>query len=477
MRWQWDGRDRWKLFEIEQAGRARVRRRSIPDHVLLLDVNYTNNSATLAPRARRRPRASGRWRGWSGCRTTCSPTGSSSDGRARLTARSGRASGASTARRWCSSGCSRVTLLVALPLSYRAARDDRGAPRTQPGRGRRRPRAANYDWWQEFSAQASGLGTTFVPSIIGFGAVLDNLSGLLDNQPLAATIAGVTAAWLVLWSFLTGGIIDRFARARPTRVARLLRRLRHALLALAPARRRRAGWSTRFLFALRARAGSSTRLYPWLTRDLTVERTAFAIRLGGYLRLRRAAGRRATSSSTTRASGSSSRTGAARSARCWPAARFVRRHAGTVAAFMLLNALLSCCSSRSTRWSAPGAPGSGLSMWLVLALGELYILGRHYLKLLFYASETAFFQGALAHAAYTAAPARGVAGFAGGRERSRNADRIGNPERRPITWHALAHLQERAHPDRRRRAGQCRSAAAAARARRLQPDREHERSA
>ena len=44
-------------------------------------------------------------------------------------------------------------------------------------------------------------------------------------------------------------------------------------------------------------------------------------------------------------------------------------------------------------------------MWLVLGLGELYILGRHYLKLLFYASETAFFQGALAHAAYTAAPA------------------------------------------------------------------------
>ena len=39
----------------------------------------------------------------------------------------------------------------------------------------------NYDWWQEFPSQATGLGTTFVPSIIGFGAVLDNLSGFLDN--------------------------------------------------------------------------------------------------------------------------------------------------------------------------------------------------------------------------------------------------------------------------------------------------------
>ena len=45
-----------------------------------------------------------------------------------------------------------------------------------------------------------------------------------------------------------------------------------------------------------------------------------------------------------------------------------------------------------------------MSLWVALGLGELYILGRHYLKLLFYASETVFFQGALAHAAYTAAP-------------------------------------------------------------------------
>jgi hypothetical protein len=44
-------------------------------------------------------------------------------------------------------------------------------------------------------------------------------------------------------------------------------------------------------------------------------------------------------------------------------------------------------------------------MLAVLAFGEVYILARHYLKLVFYASQTAFFQNALAHAAYTAAPA------------------------------------------------------------------------
>ena len=44
-------------------------------------------------------------------------------------------------------------------------------------------------------------------------------------------------------------------------------------------------------------------------------------------------------------------------------------------------------------------------MWATLLIGQLYIIGRHYLKLLFYASEVAFFQSAMAHAGYTAAPA------------------------------------------------------------------------
>ena len=45
---------------------------------------------------------------------------------------------------------------------------------------------------------------------------------------------------------------------------------------------------------------------------------------------------------------------------------------------------------------APGAP-AGLAIWLAFVLGQLYILLRHYVKLLFYASQTAYFQSALAH--------------------------------------------------------------------------------
>jgi len=49
-RWRWDGRERWKAFEIDKPVRAAFVQID-PDRVLLLDVNYTNNSATLRPRA------------------------------------------------------------------------------------------------------------------------------------------------------------------------------------------------------------------------------------------------------------------------------------------------------------------------------------------------------------------------------------------------------------------------------------------
>jgi hypothetical protein len=47
---QWDGRDRRVIYTYERTARA-ISVEVDPDRVLLLDVNYTNNSATLEPRA------------------------------------------------------------------------------------------------------------------------------------------------------------------------------------------------------------------------------------------------------------------------------------------------------------------------------------------------------------------------------------------------------------------------------------------
>jgi hypothetical protein len=302
---------------------------------------------------------------------------------------------------WVVAGMFTVTLLVALPLSIALG----GMIEAHLGPSLTAETLAagvDHGWWQEFSAQAAGLAQTFAPSIIGFGAVLDNLSGLFDNLPLAATITGATVAWLVIWSFLSGGVLDRFARNRPTRSAGFFaacgihfwRFVRLGVL----------GW---FVFAFLFQVLHPLLFedaYARLTRDATAERTAFAIRAAGYAifgavlvfcamlfdfaRVRIVVEDRRSALAALVAS-----------------VRFVRRHFGRVAALYLLNGAAFALLLAVYAIAAPGAPRSGLHMLAVLVIGELYILARHYLKLLFYASQTALFQGELAHAEYTAAPA------------------------------------------------------------------------
>ena len=291
-----------------------------------------------------------------------------------------------------------LTLLVALPMSLAL----RGMIATQLGDslyGVALASGANYDWWQEFSAQATGLGTTFAPSILGFGAVLDNISGILDNRAMAATIAGATAAWLFLWSFLSGGVLDRYARMRPTRApgffaacgTHVWRFARLGVLA----------WLVYWALFTVVHPYLFDTFYPWATRNVTAERTAFAIRallyflfgtllilfnvIFDYARIRIVVEDRRSAIGALVAG-----------------ARFVRRHPATLRLY-LLNGLCFVLLALLYGLVVPGAR-SGATIWLALIVGQIYIVLRHYVKLLFYASETAFFQKALAHAAYTAAP-------------------------------------------------------------------------
>ena len=50
VRESWDGKGRWQPFMYEKPTRA-VSVQVDPERVLLLDVNYTNNSITLRPQA------------------------------------------------------------------------------------------------------------------------------------------------------------------------------------------------------------------------------------------------------------------------------------------------------------------------------------------------------------------------------------------------------------------------------------------
>ena len=260
----------------------------------------------------------------------------------------------------------------------------------------------NYDWWQEFRSQAQGVGTTFAPSIIGFAAVLDNVSSILDGEAEVAPVTGVLALYLVAWTFVSGGIIDRFARQRPTRAHGFFSAcgvyfFRFLRLGIA------AGLLYAFLFGT-LHPWLFDEVYPALTRDVDVERTAFSWRVALYLafgavlvtvnelldyaKIRAVVEDRRSMLLALLAS-----------------ARFVFRNAGRVFGLYTLNSLTFLVLIGLWALVAPGAWGSGVSLWFGFLLAQLYLTARLFLKLHFIAAQTALFQGSLAHASYTAAPA------------------------------------------------------------------------
>jgi len=297
-----------------------------------------------------------------------------------------------------------VTLAAALPLALTL----RGAIEAHLGRSLVADAAADavdYDWWQEFSSSAAGPGTlagTFSPSIIGFGATLDNVSSVLEAEPESVPVAAALAAYLLAWTFLSGGIVDRYARQRPTRAHGFFaasgvffwRFLRLSLVA---------GTAYWLLFAY-VHMWLFDDLDDWLTRDLAVERVAFFWRVAlyavfgaalvvvniasDYARIRMVVEDRRSAIGALSA-----------------AVGFLGRHPGRACGLYALNGLVFVGLLAAWAFAAPGAGGAGLSMWLGFAGTQLYLLARLLLKLQFMASQTALFQRSLAHAAYTAAPA------------------------------------------------------------------------
>ena len=293
-----------------------------------------------------------------------------------------------------------ATFLIALPLGLTL----RGMIAQHLGASLAAERAANgvnNEWWREFQDQAAGVGTTFTPTILGFGAVLDNISALLDNRSHAAAIAGAGAAYVLFWIFIVGGIIDRYARNRPVRShgffsasgVFFFRFLRLAVFAWI-------GYGVLFGYVHSWLFGW---LYPWVTRDLAVERNAFAVRvllylvfgllllatnmLFDYAKIRAVVEDRRSMIGALVAGG-----------------RFIARHHAGTSALYLLNGTLFVLVLAIYAAVVPRAGGLGWPMWLGLAVGQLYLLARLWVKLVFYASQTSFFQSQLAHAEYTAAP-------------------------------------------------------------------------
>ncbi len=293
-----------------------------------------------------------------------------------------------------------VTLLISVPLvltMQSAIASDLGdsaiADRVADG--------TSYDWWQEYAERADGLAATFRPTIIGFAAPLDNLSTLLDHGSRQVGLLGAIAAYITLWTFLVGGILDRYARRRATRPegffpacgVHFVRFLRLAIIA---------GLAYYILFGY-VHGWLLDDLYGALTLDTTVERTGFLIRLALYLvfgallvsvnlildyaKIRVVVEDRR------------SMVGA-----CLAGWRFVKRRPIATAGLYLLNGLVFVILLALYGLLAPSATGGALAAWGAILVGQVYIVARLAAKLQFYASQTAYFQQELAHAQYTASP-------------------------------------------------------------------------
>jgi len=292
-----------------------------------------------------------------------------------------------------------VTLLVSLPLAAVL----RGMLAQHLGQSLAADTAAsgvNYEWMQEFGEQASGLGVTFKPTIIGFAAVLDNLSAFMDRTSRPAAIVGVAAVYVLAWIFLAGGIIDRYARNRPTRTHGFFAAsgvFFFRFLRLAAAQAVVYG----FLFGL-LHPWLFDRLYPRMIHDVAVERTAFFVRLALYVvfGVLVAAAAMIFDYAKVRAVVEDRRSMIGAIA---ASVGFIRRNSGAAVGLFAANFLLFAAVVALYAVVAPGA-GGGWRMWAGFAIGQLYIIGRLWVKLVFWAGETSLFQSRLAHAGYTSSP-------------------------------------------------------------------------
>ena len=293
-----------------------------------------------------------------------------------------------------------LTLLVSVPMAAAM----RGMLAQHLGASLAAETAAsgvNYDWMQEFSDQAAGLGVTFKPTILGFGAVLDNLSAFIDNTIRPVVIVAAATVYIVLWLFVAGGIIDRYARDRPTRTVGFFASsgvFFFRFLRLAAVQ-----WIVYALLFGSLHPLLFGRLYPEIVREISVERTAFAVRVALYLvfgllvatctsifdyaKVRAVVeDRRSMIGATTEAIG------------------FIGRNPGDAATLFLANFALFAAVVGLYALAAPGAGRTGASMWVGFAVGQAYVIARLWVKLVFWASETALFQSRLAHAGYVNRP-------------------------------------------------------------------------
>ena len=214
-------------------------------------------------------------------------------------------------------------------------------------------------------------------------------------------VVAAALVYILLWVFVAGGIIDRYARDRPTHAIGFFtasgvfffRFLRLSVVQ----------WLVYSAVFSSLHPLLFDRLYPRLIHDINVERTAFAIRVGFYLLFGVVVAACVTVFDYAKVRAIVEDRRSMISA-VVEAIRFVRRNAGAAATLFGLNFGLFLATVAMYAVVVPPLGGAGLSMWMALGIGQFYLVARLWVKLVFWASETALFQSQLAHIGYVNRP-------------------------------------------------------------------------
>ena len=262
--------------------------------------------------------------------------------------------------------------------------------------------AAGVDssWWHEFESSA-GPGRSFSPLMIGGAAPVSTYSDLLDGYGPPVEVVAPVMLGLLAWLFLSGGLLDRYARQR-----RVGTRVFFGTCAVFFFRFLRLAAITAVAYAVLIGPVHSwlfDGLYLWLTREVTLERTAFFLRVlvylvwlaplllinlvADYAKVRAVVEDRHSMVGAMVAG-----------------ARFLVRHPMSVLAVYAANALIAGAILLVYVLVAPDGRGGDWRLMAVLVVGGAYLGARLATRLAFLASATALFERALAHAEYTAPP-------------------------------------------------------------------------
>jgi len=260
-------------------------------------------------------------------------------------------------------------------------------------------RGANHDWMLEFGEHTAGVASTLGASVLGFAATLDTVSALLDGTPRPPAVWATVAVGALVWTFLSGGIIDRYARDRVTGARGFFQACGASFWPLSRLALLAAIVYGALFFSWRPWLLST--MHGQLTRDVSVERTAILMRLVGYVvflvslavahlifdyaKVRLVVEERRSAFGAWRA-----------------AAGLVRRHArGTIAVYAWNVAVLALVMALYSLVDLPGRWGVP-SLWAGVVVGQAYLAARIGARLLFWASEVEWFERQLAHVRFIA---------------------------------------------------------------------------